>query len=163
MSSGFTDAPTGIALTTVSKDFKDETAFGLISPGRDITHNPSPEDGFIAGETVMIAGKIFSPLDRITLNDLKASLGTNYQIKPELEQLRDFVKVYDQILLNMESLKPIHELETNQSLLWNRVEGFIRDECKERAKITDSKALEPEPPFITGLKALLKALTESFV
>lgn len=163
ISSGFLDSPKGTALTTISEDFKDETAYGLISPGRNIIHDPNIEDSFVAGETITIGGKIFKPLDRISLRDLKASVGTNYQIKSELEQLRAFVNSYDEALVNMESLISIKYLEPNDTLLWNNVERIIREECAERAKISDAKNIEPEPPFITGLKALLKALTQSFL
>lgn len=161
--SGFSDSPKGVALTTISEDFKDETAYGLISPGRNITHDPNLEDSFIAGESISIGGKEFGAFDRITLSDLKASVGKDYQIDSTLVQLRAFVASYDENLINMESILPIKELESNETLLWNNIERAVRDECSERAKIVDPKSIEPEPPFITGLKALLKALAQSFL
>lgn len=161
--SGFADLNRGSALTTVSENFKEETALGLISEGRTITHEPNIEDGFISGETIIIGDQLFKPLDRISLGDLKRNVGKDYQIGAGLEQLRAFVSSYDAALVNMESLLPIKELEPNDTLLWNNIERIIRDECAERAKVSDPKNIEPEPPFITCLKALIKALTQSFL
>lgn len=151
--SGFFESPKGVALTTVSENFKDETAYGLISPGRNIIHDPNLEDSLIAGEAITIGNKNFGPLDRISLGDLKANVGKEYQLGAGLTQLRAFVESYDAILINMESLLPIKELESNETLLWNQVERIIRDECSERAKISDAKNIEPEPPFVTALRS----------
>lgn len=161
--SGFSGSPQGVALTTVSENFKDETAYGLISQGRTIMHDPNIEDSFIAGEAITIGSKTFGALDRISLGDLKANVGKDYKIEPGLAQLRAFVESYDAILIDIESLLPIKELESNEILLWNQVERIVREECSERAMISDAKNIEPEPPFIIGLKALLKALTQSLL
>lgn len=161
--SGFLDSPKGAALTTVSENFKDETSFGLISQGRNITHDPNNEISLVAGETILIGAKTYGPLDRISLADLKANVGKDYQIDDSLRQLRAFVASYDASLADMESLIPIKKLQTNEILLWNEVERIVRDECSERARIQDAQCIEPEPPFITGLKALLKALTQSLL
>jgi hypothetical protein len=160
MGSGFTRSPKGTALTTISKDLKDESALGLISLGRSIEHEPNIEDSFIAGEAVTIGDKVYTPSERITLNNLKANIGSSYQVDKGLGNLRAFVHDFNTIVSEMESLLPINELEPNDTLLWTEVRRNIEDECAEFKKLTDARNIDPEPPFIIGLKALLKALAK---
>lgn len=160
-SSGFEGSAKGMATTTLSDAFKDETACGLISKGVNLQGNFDPRDEcMIAGEQLLINGKLFEPLDRVSLpQDLNTV--TSYELA-SLTELRRFVNNYDQALTTarINTLLPIRKLASFDSL-WDEVRTEVRAICLERVN-KERNDLELEPGFITGLRALSNTLARQW-
>lgn len=160
-SAGFINGNKGLAASTLSNAFKDETACGLISNGINLQGDFDPRDEvMIAGEQLNINGMVFNALDRVKIpQDMTTvesfSLGS-------LDELKQFVKNYDESITNLRinSLLPIRKLSSLDTL-WDEVETQVRAICLDRInkEISD---LEPEPGFIIGLRALSSTLARKW-
>ena len=160
MSSGFISTDTGYATTTLSNAFKDETACGLISNGVNLKGIFDPrQDLMFAGERLAVNDSTYDVLDRVIKPDEGAI--SRYELA-STDELRRFAQNYDDALRNLQitSLLPISRL-TTQANFWPNVEIEIRASCLERIDCEFSD-LEPEPPFITGLKALSRVLAREW-
>jgi hypothetical protein len=160
MSSGFISTDTGYATTTLSNAFKDETACGLISNGVNLKGIFDPrQDLMFAGERLAVNGSTYEVLDRVREPD-EGSI-SRYELA-SADELKRFAQNYDDALRNLQitSLLPISRLAT-QANFWPNVETEIRANCLERIDCEFSD-LEPEPPFITGLKALSRVLAREW-
>lgn len=148
--------------TTLSNAFKDETACGLISQEVNLKGNLDPRDELmISGEELLVNGLRFGPMDRVAI-PRELSTIESYELG-SLTELRKFVRNYDESLNNLRinSLMPISKL-TSIDALWDSVETQVRAFCLERVG-KDVGDLEPEPGFITGLRALNTALTRKWL
>lgn len=160
MSAGFVESSGSNATTTLSNAFKDETACGLISKGVNLKGVFDPrKDRMFAGETLNINGRTYGPLDRVTEPD--EGTVTTYELA-STDELRRFIANYDEALkkLQLTSLLPIAKL-TTPTKLWAEIETEIRKACLERVD-KEFNDLEPEPPFISGLKALSRVLSREW-
>lgn len=160
MSAGFVEASGSNASTTLSNAFKDETACGLISKGVKLKGVFDPRrDRMFAGESLILNGITFGALERVT--EPEDGTVATYELN-STEQLKRFIANYDEALKNLQitSLLPIAKLTTSTSL-WSDIETELRKACLERID-KEFKDLEPEPPFITGLKALSNVLSRGW-
>ena len=160
MSAGFTEANGIKATTTLSGEFKDETACGLISGGVSLKGLFDPrQDRMFAGESLTVNGTTYGTLDRVMAPE-DGTVNT-YEIS-STDELKRFISNYDEALrkLQLTSLLPTAKL-TSPANLWSEVETEIRKACLERVD-KEFNDLEPEPPFITGLKALIRVLSREW-
>jgi hypothetical protein len=148
--------------TTLSGDYKNETACGLISTGVNLRgdFDPTHHDLF-AGDAVEINGTVYGPTDRIPFQS--GGLGSldgrinSYGLQG-MEELKRYCANYDQALQEqrLRSLLPLRKL-TDLDSLWEQVEMEARSLCLEREGCEVAE-LEPEPGFILGLRALANTL-----
>ena len=160
MSAGFSESISNNAVTTLSDKFKDETACGLISKGVKLMGLFDPrQDRMFAGENLIINGNSYGTLDRVT--EPEDGTVKTYELS-STDELKRFITNYDLALkkLQITSLLPISKL-TMPSSLWSNIETEISKSCLERVD-KEFNDLEPEPPFITGLKALSRVLSEEW-
>jgi hypothetical protein len=160
MSADFSSVNIGNAATTLSNAFKDETACGLISKGLNLKGVFDPrQDRMFAGEKLNINEKIYEVLDRVT--DPEVGTVKSYKIA-ETNELRRFIKNFDDALrsLQITSLIPISKI-TDSTRLWPEIETEMRAICLERVD-KEFSDIEPEPPFISGLKALSRVLSREW-
>jgi len=161
-STGFSDNTGNIATTTLSSQFKDETACGLVSKGTNLSGIFDPRDDLMfAGESLSINGVSFGVLDRII--EPEDGRVTSYLI-PSTDELRRFITNYDQAIksLRITSLQPIARLtQRTDAVFWSEIETEIRSLCLNREN-KEFNDLEPEPPFFTGLKALISVLSREW-
>jgi hypothetical protein len=160
MSAGFAESSGSNATTTLSNEFKDETACGLISKGVNLKGAFDPrKDRMFAGESLNINGRIYEPLERVT--EPEEGTVTTYELA-STDELKRFIANYDEALkkLQLTSLLPIAKL-TTPTKLWSEIETEIRKACLERVD-KEFNDLEPEPPFISGLKALSRVLSREW-
>jgi hypothetical protein len=159
MSAGFAEASSN-ATTTLSNAFKDETACGLISKGVKLKGVFDPrKDRMFAGESLNINGRTYGALERVT--EPEEGTVTSYELA-NTDELKRFITNYDVALkkLQLTSLLPIAKL-TTPTKLWSEIETEIRKACLERVD-KEFNDLEPEPPFISGLKALSRVLSREW-
>jgi len=160
MSAGFSEDMINNATTTLSDKFKDETACGLISKGVKLSGLFDPrQDRMFAGESITINGTTYGTFDRIS--GPEDGTVKTYELVC-MDELKRFVVNYDLALkkLQLTSLLPISKL-TESTRLWTDIETQISKDCHKRVD-KEFKDLEPEPPFITGLKALSRVLSEEW-
>jgi hypothetical protein len=160
-SAGFNEAIDGAASTTLSDAYKDETACGLISLGKNLRGDFDPRDELMfAGEAMQINDQRFGPLDRVAVAS-EASVVDTYALT-SLDQVRQFVANYDEAIssLRIASLLPIRKLARSDTL-WSEVETEVRNLCLQRVG-KEVAELEPEPGFMLGLKALIHTLAQQW-
>jgi len=165
--SGFTDTKEP---TRLSKNPKDEAACGLVLKDKKLKGiNKNERDHVIAGENCEIDGTTFSWQDRL---QIKAKTISKYQI-PNLTQLRLFLDAFHASLedLGIDGIKGLEgyefekeypddpDPEYNQKL-WRATTRELRD-CLNSIQ-GDVDNIGEEPPFILGLKALLKVLARGW-
>lgn len=160
LSTGFSSADNGSAATTLSNAFKDETACGLISKGVNLKGTFDPhQDRMFAGERITINSTTFDVLDRIS--EPEEGTVIRYELTG-MEELSRFIDNYDGVLksLQITSLMPMSRL-SKQARVWFNIKNEARAICLEHIdkKFID---LEPEPPFISGLKALTRVLAREW-
>jgi hypothetical protein len=160
MSAEFSSVNVSNAATTLSNAFKDETACGLISKGVNLKGVFDPrQDRMFSGEKLNINENTYDILDRVT--DPEVGTVKSYKIA-ETNELRRFVKNFDEALrsLQITSLIPISKI-TDFNRLWPEIETEMRAICLERVD-KEFSDIEPEPPFISGLKALSRVLSREW-
>jgi hypothetical protein len=160
MSAGFAESSSSNAPTTLSDAFKDEAACGLISKGVKLKGVFDPrKDRMFAGEGLTINSKTYGALERVTEPE-EGTVGT-YELA-NTDELKRFITNYDEAIrkLQLTSLLPIGKL-TATTRLWSEIETEIRKACLQRIDM-EFNDLEPEPPFITGLKALSHVLAREW-
>jgi hypothetical protein len=160
MSASFTSGRIGNALTTLSNAFKDETACGLVSNGGNLKGDFDPRHHrMFAGERVTINRSTFDIFDRVI--EPEDGIVSQYDLVSN-DELRRFTRNYDTILksLQITSLMPISKLAT-EARLWSDVDTEIRAICLEKMD-KEFIELDPEPPFFTGLKGLVRVLAREW-
>jgi hypothetical protein len=155
--SNYTRSP-GTFLSAVQGD---EIAYGLIS--REVSLKsaaPNHADAMIAGEDLIINGKLFQALDRVSPLPSE-DIVTSFELS-NLKELRSFVVNYDKAIevLQINSLLPIHEL-MSMNELWDEVEITARSYCLERVDRSVCRA-GVIPAFLIGLQALLNVLAKEW-
>lgn len=148
--------------TTLSNSFKEETACGLISQEVNLKGKLDPHDELmITEEELLVNGLCFGPIDWVALPRELRTI-ESYELGSHIEWRR-FVRNYAVNLsgLGINSPMPFSKLTPVDSL-WDSVEPQERAFCFERVG-NDVDDLEPEPGFITGLRALNTALTRKLL
>ncbi len=167
VASGFTDTE---ELTRLSQNPKDEAACGLVLKDKKLNGlNKKAKDHVIAGENCEIDGDKFSWQDRL---EFKGKTISKYQI-PDLTQLKLFLDAFHTSLdnLGIDGIKPLEgyefekeypddpDPEYNQKL-WKATAKELRNSLNSIKG--DVENISEEPPFILGLKALLKVLAKDW-
>ncbi|MBD2145660.1 hypothetical protein [Sphaerospermopsis sp. FACHB-1194] len=167
VASGFTDTEEP---TRLSQNPKDEAACGLVLKDKKLKGlNKKEKDHVIAGEGCEIDNETYSWQDRL---EFKAKTISKYQI-PELNQLRLFLDAFHASLddLRIDGIKPLEgyefekeypddpDPEYNQKL-WKATVKELRNSLNSVKG--DVESIGKEPPFILGLKALLKVLAREW-
>jgi hypothetical protein len=156
----FEQESVGVASTTLSGAYKDETACGLISQGVNLRGDFDPRDeAMVSGEELRINDSRFGTLDRV-VPPAEGKVLT-YDLC-NLSELRRFVQSYDEAIsgCRITSLLPIRKLTSLESL-WHEVETEVRSLCLEKVG-SDASELELEPGFILGLRALMRTLSSQW-
>ncbi|WP_217359989.1 cell division protein FtsA [Anabaena sp. UHCC 0253] len=162
IASGFPDTE---ELTRLSQNPKDEAACGLVLKDRKLQGLGKKEkDPVIAGEDCKISGENFGWQERL---EFKGKSISKYEI-PELTQLKLFLNAFHASLdeLGIDGIKPLDGYELKEypddpdpdynEKLWRATERELRNSLNAiKGNIED---IREEPPFIIGLKALLRVL-----
>ncbi|NEP80521.1 MAG: hypothetical protein F6K39_21525 [Okeania sp. SIO3B3] len=165
--SGFDDRM--LEKTRLSQRPKDEVACGLVLGRTKLTGlDRKTEDPLIAGEDCKINGEFIEWRDRLEFK------GNIQQLEiPDLIQLRTFLDDFHVSLkeLKIEEILPLQDYELgdepgeepesayNQAL-WRNTERELTNVLLNMKGETDD--IRAEPPFIMGLKALLKVLAKEW-
>jgi hypothetical protein len=156
--SGFPDTE---EITRLSQKPKDEVACGLVLGKTKLTGlRKKDKDPLIAGENCEVNGTLIDWRDRL---ELEGNIVT-FQVS-EFEQLRNFLDEFNLALreLNIDGLKPMGNYSPSVGLepsysdkLWRKTRDELRKVTLEIKGEADN--IRVEPPFILGLKALLRVL-----
>jgi hypothetical protein len=152
--------------TRLSQKPKDEVAYGLVIDKTKLTGiDEDREDPLITGECCLLNGYKIEWNGRLKIDgeDIK-----NLEI-PTLDRLKEFVEEFNRTIkdLKIEGIKPFDTYERKTGLnpeyrdkLWKNTEIEV---CRMLLDIKgDSENIRLEPPFIIGLKALLKVLAKEW-
>jgi len=156
--SGFDDIG---EITRLSQRPKDEVCCGLVLSSTKLQGlTKRTKDPLIAGEDCEVNGNLISWRDRL---ELEGNI-EQFQI-PEFEQLSKFLDEFNLALkeLEIEGLKPMRGFKAGVGLEADYSERLWRETKRELTRVTltirgDSDGIRVEPPFILGLKALLRVL-----
>lgn len=156
--SGFADTE---EITRLSERPKDEVACGLVLGGTKLKGlTKKDRDPLIAGENCEVNGNLISWRDRLELE------GNIHEFKvSEFEQLRKFLDEFNLALkeLKIDGLKLMKNYSPDVGLDSSYSDKLWRETERELTKVTlnikgDADGIRVEPPFILGLKALLRVL-----
>lgn len=167
--SGFKDSE---EITELSKNPKDEVACGLVLAGKNLKGVDNPvQDLLIAGESCEVNDQLIDWKDRLEFEGK-----IDYFNIPDLPQLRKFLNEFHLAIkdLRLEGVTPFpnytlaedpeHPEDDDNPRLWREVEkkkkDILLDKIAEEG--TDADNIRVEPPFILGLKALLKVLSKEW-
>ena len=147
-------------ITRLSTKPKDEVACGLVREGTKLKGlGRKTKDPIIAGEDCEVNGQSINWKERL---ELQGNI-EEFNIPEEMVQLRNFLDKFNQALeeLNIDGLTPLPGYQPSQGLSANQ--RLWRDTYKELTRVTltikgDAKDIRSEPPFILGLKALMRVL-----
>jgi len=151
--SGFDD--TG-EITRLSQRPKDEVCYGLVLSSTKLQGlTRKTKDPLIAGEDYEVNGNQISWRDRL---ELEGNI-EQFQIS-EFEQLSKFLDEFNLALqeLEIEGLKPMKGFKAGVGLEADYSERLWRETKRELTIRGESDNISIEPPFILGLKALLRVL-----
>ncbi|GBF81775.1 hypothetical protein [Aphanothece sacrum] len=162
-SSGFNDYPQD---THLSKYIGDEIACGLVLNDTSIKGISETEQNyFIPGENCLINGQKIDAYSRIKqqneqeINDFKI---------PKLIEIPEFLYEFHKVLkeLNIEEISALKDYKTSpdtkdNSELWKRTQRALEDILIKEMK-GKSEEIRFEPPFILGLKTLLRVLAKDW-
>lgn len=160
--SGFPDTE---ELTHLSERPGDEVACGLVLQHNKKTTklqglNRKGQEAVIAGEDCVVNGKLISWKDRLELNGNLQGFDI-----PQLEQVPNFLDEFNQAIkdLDLEGITPMEAFQSQQGLesgyrdkLWKATERELKNNLLNFKGDADN--IQVEPPFILGLKALLRVL-----
>ncbi|RAM51511.1 MAG: hypothetical protein C6Y22_10615 [Hapalosiphonaceae cyanobacterium JJU2] len=157
--SGFKDTEVP---TRLSKNLKDEVACGLVLKDTKLTGlNRKTKDPLIAGEQSEINGRTIDWNSRLQLEEDEEEID-KFAI-PKLVQLPKFIYDFHVALreLEIEGIKPLQGYRRSLDLQDN--EKLWRDTNRELTNVLlkirgKSENIRFEPPYILGLKALLRVL-----
>ena len=156
--SGFADTN---EITYLSKRPKDEVACGLVLNDTKLTGlDRKQKDPLIAGEDCQVNGESITWEDRLDLEgDIKS-----FEIG-ELVQLHLFLDEFNQAIkdLKLEGITPMTQFKPGEGLDEKYRDKLWKDTQRElKATLLkmkgDADNIQVEPPFILGLKALLRVL-----
>jgi hypothetical protein len=158
VASGFADIG---EITRLSQRPKDEVCCGLVLSGTKLQGlTRRTKDPLIAGEDCEVNGNPISWRERL---ELEGNI-EQFQIS-EFEQLSKFLDEFNLALkeLEIEGLKPMRGFKAGVGLEPDYREKLWRETKRELTKVTltikgESDNIRVEPPFILGLKALLRVL-----
>ncbi|MCY7334933.1 MAG: hypothetical protein LH613_01760 [Chamaesiphon sp.] len=164
-------APSGLEevanSTQLSQRPKDEVVCGLVTDRTNLTGlNRTDKDPSIAGESCQINSREIAWTSRLELdNDENIS---EFSI-PQLDRLKQFVEDFNRGLkdLEIEEIKPFNTYQRKTGLdpqysvkLWSETHKEMRKMLLDiKGKSGDIRI---EPPFIIGLKALLRVLAKEW-
>lgn len=167
IASGFTDTEEP---TRLSQNPKDEAACGLVLKDKKLKGlNKKEKDYVIAGENCQIDSEKYSWQDRL---EFKTKTISKYQIS-ELNQLKRFLDAFHESLddLGIDGIKPLEGYEFEKEYpddpdpdynqkLWKATAKELKDSLNSIKG--DVEDISEQPPFILGLKALLKVLAKDW-
>lgn len=155
--SGFTDTE---EITRLSLRPKDEVACGLVREGTKLQGlTKKQKDPIISGEDCEVNGTKITWQDRL---ELEGNI-EEFNIPEELTQLKTFFNEFNQGLkaLEIDGLTALPGYELNQGADANQ--KLWRETYRELKRVLltikgEAKTIRVEPPFILGLKALMRVL-----
>ncbi|MDJ0903435.1 MAG: hypothetical protein QNJ55_32025 [Xenococcus sp. MO_188.B8] len=147
--------------TVLSSQPKAEVACGLVldqrnSNLRDL--HEDDDDAPFAGEECCINGEIISFTSQLKLE------GQINTFTSQLSNLKDFLDKYHDAIkeLKLKRIKPLKCYKDDnlqeKEKLWRSVDRIVEDELLNMTG--DANEIRIEPPFVTGLKALLTVLNQ---
>ncbi len=152
--------------TQLSQRPKDEVACGLVIGKTKLTGlNKKDKDPLIAGETCLLNAKEIEWNKRLEIDGEDIS---KLEI-PTLDRLKEFVEAFNRAIkdLEIEEIQPFNTYQRSTGLDPKYSDRLWSDTHKEvRRMLLDIKGnsdnIRLEPPFIIGLKALLKVLAKEW-
>ncbi len=153
--------------TQLSQRPKDEVVCGLVIDKTKLTGlDKKDKDLLIAGETCQINSREIAWTSRLELDDDENV--SEFTI-PQIDRLKQFVEDFNRGLkdLDIEEIKPFNTYQRKTGLDPQYSVKLWSDTHKEMKKILldikgKSDDLRIEPPFIIGLKALLRVLAKEW-
>ena len=147
-------------ITRLSIKPKDEVACGLVRERTKLQGlTRKPKNLIISGEDCEINGQPISWRERL---ELEGNI-EEFHVPEEMLQLRNFLDQFNLALkeLEVDGLTPLPNYQPSQGMEANQ--RLWKDVYKELKRVTleikgDAKNIRPEPPFILGLKALMRVL-----
>ncbi|MDZ8024842.1 MAG: hypothetical protein RMX65_031360 [Nostoc sp. DedQUE01] len=147
-------------ITRLSTKPKDEVACGLVRERTKLQGlTRKTKDPIISGEDCEVNGQPISWKERLELDGNIEK----FHVPEEMLQLRNFLDQFNLALkeLEVDGLTPLPGYQPSQGIEANQ--RLWRDTYKELTRVTleikgDAKNIRPEPPFILGLKALMRVL-----
>lgn len=153
--------------TQLSKKPKDEAACGLVVEGTTLTIFDGL-DPWISGETCSINGVITNFDQRMILERKKFKV----EAPQNFSKLLDFVNSFNEKIIDLraeEYITPLSQYRKGNGLddtyaksLFSKTNKEMRSMLDEINKESDPRKVRIEPPFILGLKALLRILTKEW-
>jgi hypothetical protein len=156
---------TGGSDTQISQRPKDEAACGLvINKDRLQGLDSKADDALIAGENCRVNGQNLAFDQRMSTDGDNV---TSIEAPPQLDRLVDFIDSFNKGIKDFkieEEIKPFSQYRKDSGLEPKYAEELF-DKTMTELRSTlininndDSEQLRVEPPFILGLKALLRVL-----
>ncbi|NJR17798.1 MAG: hypothetical protein HC785_20130, partial [Calothrix sp. CSU_2_0] len=147
-------------ITRLSTRPKDEVAWGLVQERTKLQGlTRKTKDLIISGEDCEINGQPVSCRERLELEENIEE----FHVSEEMLQLRNFLDQFNLALreLEIDGLTPLPNYQPSQGMEANQ--RLWRDVYRELKGVTlqikgDAKNIRLEPPFILGLKALMRVL-----
>jgi hypothetical protein len=144
---------------------KAEVACGLVLDQENTRLQGLQDDdeSIFAGEDCEINGKLFSWQDRLNLSQFRQieSFKLYGEGDAQLSNLQHFLEDFQASLREMKvtSIKPLQKYDDKQwrTSLWDKVKRSIQQHW-DNLQGRNSEDIRVEPPFIIGLKALLREL-----
>jgi hypothetical protein len=154
--------------TQLSKSPKDEVVCGLVMDRTKLNGlDKKDKDPIILGETCRVNNREISWASRLELEDDE---NISEFVIPQLDRLKQFVEDFNRGLkdLDIEEIKPFNTYQRKTGLDPKYSEKLWSDTHKEMRRMLleikgKSDDIRIEPPFIIGLKALLKVLAKEWV
>jgi hypothetical protein len=152
--------------TILSQEPKDEVAYGLVLRQGDtnLIIPPDMDNRIIAGENYEFTtdGNVVQGEEGSRLKFTKNSVVTEFKI-PELTNIKQFLADYHEAVeeLSGNSIKPLpnYKNERWRDWLWYQTDKVMREVYLPQNMKGKSSEIRLEPPFIIGLKVMLKVLS----
>ncbi len=163
-------AETGGSDTQISKRPKDEAAYGLVLDRSKLQGlERKSKDPLIAGENCRINGQNVDFNQRMSSNGDDITL---IEAPPQLDRLMDFINSFNEGIKDLEieeEIKPFSQYKKGSGLdevyskeLMNKTLDELRSSLININSVGDGEKIRLEPPFVLGLKALIKVLAKEW-
>jgi hypothetical protein len=155
--------------TQISQRPKDEAACGLVMAGSKLKGlDRKAKDPLIAGENCRLNGQEVAYNQRMVLDDEDIS---KIEVPASLERLVEFINSFNRAIKDLEideEIKPFAQYQRKTGLEPKYAEELLGKTHTELRRMlldlndADGDKLREEPPFILGLKALLRVLAKEW-
>ena len=156
--------------TQLSQRPKDEVACGLVLNQTRLRGIGSKQkDSLIAGENCRLNGRYVGFFQRMEVNDEEI---TKIEFPPRFDRLIDFVNSFNQGIKDLEiedEIKPFSQYSRRDGLDPQYANVLLNKTNRELTSMLlninngDGDKLRLEPPFILGLKALMRVLAKEWI